>query len=230
MFLTSKHLLRAFYKTLPSKNPSKNLVFLKTLQAPSKNPSEKHLLLENLLRTLLRSLLLHEPPWCAPYWCVVCLGRYQNPEVCRRVCRDRVGTRQGQKYSKKLQEGQPGRPSFSERPKWRAKKKAHKLLTGTNWVCPRAGLPLCKIKRQPGFVPGTKWVCPRDKSRFVPGTISGSSLGQPDQKVYVYLPFSCLTKDVPHTGLELSFEGVLLPNLTQRTLPYCFFVVRSLIP
>ena len=41
--------------TLPFKNPSKNLVFTENpLQAPSKNPSQKHLLLENLLRTLLR--------------------------------------------------------------------------------------------------------------------------------------------------------------------------------
>ena len=63
MFLPSKHLLSAFYKTLPSKNPSKNLVFTlkKPLQAPSKNPSKKHLLLENLLRTLLRSVRLHDP-------------------------------------------------------------------------------------------------------------------------------------------------------------------------
>ena len=51
VFLPSRHLLSAFYKTLPSKN----LVFTENpLQAPSKNPSEKHLLLENLLRTLLR--------------------------------------------------------------------------------------------------------------------------------------------------------------------------------
>ena len=59
-------LLSAFYKTLPSKspykNPSKNPVFTeKPLQAPSKNPSKKHLLLENLLRTLLRSVRLHDP-------------------------------------------------------------------------------------------------------------------------------------------------------------------------
>ena len=48
--------------TLPSKNPSKNLVFTENpLQAPSKNPSKKHLLLKNLLRTLLRSVRLHDP-------------------------------------------------------------------------------------------------------------------------------------------------------------------------
>ena len=44
VFLPSKPLLSAFYKTLPSKNPSK-----------------KHLLLENLLRTLLRRVWLHDP-------------------------------------------------------------------------------------------------------------------------------------------------------------------------
>ena len=55
-------LLSAFYKTLPSKNPSKNLcLHQRPLQAPSKNPSKKHLLLENLLRTLLRSVRLHDP-------------------------------------------------------------------------------------------------------------------------------------------------------------------------
>ena len=47
---------------LPSKNPSKNPVFTENpLQVPSKNTSKKHLLLENLLRTLLRSVLLHDP-------------------------------------------------------------------------------------------------------------------------------------------------------------------------
>ena len=46
VFLPSKHLLSAFYKTLPSKNPSKNLVF-------TENPY-RHLL-RTLLRTLLRS-------------------------------------------------------------------------------------------------------------------------------------------------------------------------------
>ena len=62
MFLPSKHLLSAFYKTLPSKNPSKNPVFTeKHLQALSKNPSKKHLQVENLLRTLLRSMRLHDP-------------------------------------------------------------------------------------------------------------------------------------------------------------------------
>ena len=62
VFLPSKHLPSVFYKTHPSENPSKNLVFTENpLQAPSKNPSKKHLLLENLLRTLLRSVLLHDP-------------------------------------------------------------------------------------------------------------------------------------------------------------------------
>ena len=37
------------------------LSLLKALQAPSKNPSKKHLLLKNLLVTLLRSVLLHDP-------------------------------------------------------------------------------------------------------------------------------------------------------------------------
>ena len=62
MFLPSKHLLSAFYDMFPSKNPSKNLVFTEMpYEAPSKNPSKKHLLLKNLLRTLLRSVRLHDP-------------------------------------------------------------------------------------------------------------------------------------------------------------------------
>ena len=62
VFLSSKHPLSAFYKTLPSKNPSENLVFTKNpYKAPYRNPSKQHLLLENLLRTLLRSVRLHDP-------------------------------------------------------------------------------------------------------------------------------------------------------------------------
>ena len=62
VFLPSKHLLSAFYETLPSKNPSKNLIFAENpLQSPSKSPSKKHLVLKNLLRTLLRSVRLHDP-------------------------------------------------------------------------------------------------------------------------------------------------------------------------
>ena len=62
VFLPSKHLLSTFYNTPPSKNPSKNLcLYSNPYKAPSKNPSGKHLLLENLLRTLLRSMRLHDP-------------------------------------------------------------------------------------------------------------------------------------------------------------------------
>ena len=68
-------------------------------------------------------------------------------------------------------------------------KKAHKLFSqklsvlpfapgivpGTNWVCPRdkpgfAGLPLCKTRRKPGFVPGF--------TGFVPGANPVKSPGQ----------------------------------------------------
>ena len=60
-FLPSKHLLSAFYETLLSKNPSKNVVstenpYRRLLRIPSK----KRLLLENLLRTLLRNVRLHD--------------------------------------------------------------------------------------------------------------------------------------------------------------------------
>ena len=56
VFLPSKHLLSALYETLPSKNPSKNLVFIENPLPPSK----KHPPLNSLLRTLLRSVLLHD--------------------------------------------------------------------------------------------------------------------------------------------------------------------------
>ena len=55
-----------------------------------------------------------------------------------------------------------------------------------------AGLPLCKIRRKPGFVPGLHRVCPRDKPGEIPRTNPGLSQDQPDKKVYVYVPFSCL--------------------------------------
>ena len=53
-------------------------------------------------------------------------------------------------------------------------------------------LPLCKIRRKPGFVPGTNPLCPGDK----PGLSQGHSRGVPratGPKVYVYVPFSCLS-------------------------------------
>ena len=59
VFPPSKHLLSAFYKTLPAKNPSKNLIFTENLCR--RLLRTLHLLLENLLRTFLRSVLLHDP-------------------------------------------------------------------------------------------------------------------------------------------------------------------------
>ena len=53
-------------------------------------------------------------------------------------------------------------------------------VPGTNPACPWDKLgfePLCKIRRKPRFVPGTN--------------PAGPSPGQPDWKVYVYVPFSC---------------------------------------
>ena len=72
------------------------------------------------------------------------------------------------------------------------------IVPGTNWVCPRdkpgdEGLPLCKIRRKPGFVPGFLRACPRDKPGELPGTNPGPSQEQPDKKIYVYVPFSCLS-------------------------------------
>ena len=114
---------------------------------------------------------------------------------------------------------------------WRAKK-AHKLFShklsvrpflpgivpGTNWVCPRdkpgfAGLPLCKIRRKPVFVPGFHRVCtresrwnPRDKPGVVP-----RPTGQ--KKLYLcafFLPeFACLGQkiDVGPAAQKLSTKG-----------------------
>ena len=52
------------------------------------------------------------------------------------------------------------------------------IVPGTNWVCPRdkpgfAGLPLCKIRRKPGFVPGLK---SPDKPGVVPRPTGQKSL------------------------------------------------------
>ena len=91
VLLPSKHLLSDFSKTLPSKNPSKNLVFTENpYKAPSENPSKKHLLSKNLLRSLLTGEKEHTPPsrdpsflrlspdsevteqkklWCIPFSC-----------------------------------------------------------------------------------------------------------------------------------------------------------------
>ena len=67
VLLPSKRLLSAFYNTPPSKDPSKNLcLYWNPCETPSKNPSKKHLLLENLLRTLLRSVRLHDPLGVCP--------------------------------------------------------------------------------------------------------------------------------------------------------------------
>ena len=70
-------------------------------------------------------------------------------------------------------------------------------VPGTNRVCPKnkrgeIGLPLCKIRGKPGFVPGFHRICPRDKPGEIPGANPGSSQDQPDKKVHVYVPFSCL--------------------------------------
>ena len=70
---------------------------------------------------------------------------------------------------------------------------------GQTRVCPR-DKPGCKIRRQPGFVPDFYWICPRDKPGEMPGTNPGSCQDQPDKKVYVYVPVSCLNIAFgPHT-------------------------------
>ena len=53
VFLPSKHLLGAFYKKLPSKNPSKKLVFAENpYRRLLRTLLKKHLLLNNLLSVL----------------------------------------------------------------------------------------------------------------------------------------------------------------------------------
>ena len=79
VFLPSKRLLSAFYITPPpSKNPSKNpCLCWNPYKVPSKNPSKKALPLKNLLRTLLRSVRLHDPLGVRPKF-----GRFLQ-EFCR---------------------------------------------------------------------------------------------------------------------------------------------------
>ena len=64
----------------------------------------------------------------------------------------------------------------------------------------RTGLPLCKIRRKPGFVPGTNPVCPGDK----PGLSRGHSRGVPRATgpkslclCAFFLP-ECPTKNIAH--------------------------------
>ena len=75
--------------------------------------------------------------------------------------------------------------------------KAHKLFSHKLSVPPFVpgivpGISLCKIRRKPGCVPSFHRICPRDKPGEIPATNPGSSQDQPDKKVYVYVPFSCL--------------------------------------
>ena len=76
------------------------------------------------------------------------------------------------------------------------RKKAHKFFSHKLSVPPFgpgfAGLPLCKIRRKPGFVPAFHRICPRDKPGEIPGTNPGLSQDRPDKNIYVYVPFSCL--------------------------------------
>ena len=63
VFQPSKHLLGAFYKTLPSKNPSKNLVFTENPnRTPSKNPSKKQLLFREPSKNPSKSRVLSHDP------------------------------------------------------------------------------------------------------------------------------------------------------------------------
>ena len=96
------------------------------------------------------------------------------------------------------------------------------IVPGTNRVCPRdksgeIGLPLCRIRRIPGFlpvftgfVPGTNPVCPWDKS--------GENWDQPDKKVYVYVPFSCLN----FLAISMVFPQILVDS---RSI-FCQFEIQ----
>ena len=90
MFLPSKHLLSAFYETLPSKNPSKSLVFTENpLQAPSKNPSKKALAVREPSKNPSKSRVrLHGP-------LVVCTLEMEWPRfgsVTARACNGLSGS------------------------------------------------------------------------------------------------------------------------------------------
>ena len=84
----------------------------------------------------------------------------------------------------------------------------HKLLThkcfllpfvpgnvpGKNWVCPRDKLGFfhCVNKEKTWLFPWDKVGLSQGQTQLVPGTFPGSSQEQPNQKIYVYVPFSCL--------------------------------------
>ena len=62
------------------------------------------------------------------------------------------------------------------------------LSQGQTRVCPGfAGLPLCKIRRKPGFVPGFHRICPKDK----PGEIPGQTRGRPKTNLTKKFMFMC---------------------------------------
>ena len=82
------------------------------------------------------------------------------------------------------------------------------IVPGTKGVCP--GTDWASIVQNKTDKEKTR-VCPWDKAglsqgqvRFVFGTMPGSSQGQPDQKVYVYVPFSLpeVTLDPAQTCLQ----------------------------
>ena len=56
--------------------------------------------------------------------------------------------------------------------------------------------------------------------RFVPGTILGSPQGQPDQKIYVYVPFSCL---IHAAWGQTHIWGLLRPRCTPHRNILCTF-------
>ena len=63
----------------------------------------------------------------------------------------------------------------------------------------QTGLPLCRIRRKPRFVPGTTWVCPRDKLGLSLGQTGGCPKGRRTKKFM----FMCL---FPACAEYVSFE------------------------
>ena len=71
----------------------------------------------------------------------------------------------------------------------------------------RSPIPVCKIWRKPGFVQGQTGGLPQGQTRLVPGASPGSSQKQPDQRAYVYVPFSCLIHKISNAGIFEHVQG-----------------------
>ena len=84
----------------------------------------------------------------------------------------------------------------------------------------QTGLPLCKIRRKPGFVPGTEWVCPRDKSGLSwdnPGVVPRAILSQ--EMRYINFVLGTPKWGVLGIGQNVCVENVSVLSLSLSKSP-----------